>query len=199
LNKADQKFCDFLPLICSIDELTQTRTRVTVAIDGNSAAGKSSLAARLQSIYSCNVFSMDDFFLRPFQRTPERLGQPGGNVDYERFGKEIIEPLRSGMPFVYRPYDCRTQKLSEPVAVTPRPLNIIEGVYSLHPHLTGAYDIKVFLALDEAEQRRRLSERNAKLYNRFMREWVPMESRYFEFFDISAQCDFIFRTSGGNA
>lgn len=32
---------------------------------------------------------MDDFYLQGRQRTYERLNEVGGNVDYERFAKEV--------------------------------------------------------------------------------------------------------------
>ena len=188
------EFSGFLPLFHRIDGLLKQKDSVAVAIEGNSAAGKSSLAGLLRSTYSCNVFSMDDFFLRPAQRTPGRLGEPGGNIDYERFGEEIIRPLKSGAPFAYMRYDCRTQELSGPVPVDPSPLNVVEGVYSMHPLFFGAYDIKVFLALGEEEQRRRLFERDAALYGRFTNEWIPMENRYFDHYGIREKCDFVFKS-----
>ena len=69
---------------------------VLIAIDGNCAAGKTTLAARLQSDLGGNVFHMDDYYLQRFQRTEKRLSETGGNVDYERFRKEVIEPLKKG-------------------------------------------------------------------------------------------------------
>ena len=103
---------DFEPaLLRRIRALAAAQPRVLVAIDGRCAAGKTTLAASLQAQLACNVFHMDDFFLRPEQRTPERLRQPGGNVDFERFLTEVLRPLRDGAPVTYRPYDCRTQQL----------------------------------------------------------------------------------------
>ena len=32
---------------------------------------------------------MDDFYLQEYQRTQERYNEPGGNVDRERFKKEV--------------------------------------------------------------------------------------------------------------
>ena len=191
MNKTDED--ELLPLFHKIDDLRQSKKRIIVAIDGNSTAGKSSLAALLKSVYSCNVFSMDDFFLRPIQRTPDRLSEPGGNIDYERFKVEIIDALISGEPFSYRPYNCQTMELSEPVPVNPNSLNIVEGAYSLHPYLIGAYDIKVFMSIGEAEQKRRLSERSADLYDRFIHEWIPMENKYFSYFNVSDTCDIVFK------
>jgi uridine kinase len=163
--------------------------KLIVAIDGNSAAGKSSLAARLKEQTACNVIHMDDFFLRPHQRTPERLNEPGGNIDYERFCEEVAGPLKAGEPFTYRPYNCQTGEFSAPVAVARNPLTVVEGVYSLHPRFAGIYGLTVFLRVSEAEQRRRLQERSPDLYDRFINEWIPMENVYFETFRIAELCD----------
>ena len=185
-------FNGFSPLFTRVEELKLTRNNLYIAIDGNSSAGKSTLAGLLKSALLCNVFTMDEFFLRPEQRTPQRLHEPGGNVDYERFENEVIKPLTSGNPFLYRPYDCRTRKLVDPVKVIPEQVTVIEGVYSLHPRFTDIYDIKVFLSIDADEQRRRLKERNASLYDRFINEWIPMENEYFTHFRIREKCDFVF-------
>ena len=66
-----------------IDELLTQKDMVIVAIDGKCTSGKTTLASQLAEIYDCNVFHMDDFFLRPEQRTPERFAEDGGNVDNE--------------------------------------------------------------------------------------------------------------------
>ena len=64
-----------------IDELLAQKDMVIVAIDGKCTSGKTTLASKLAQIYDCNVFHMDDFFLRPEQRIPERLAEVGGNVE----------------------------------------------------------------------------------------------------------------------
>ena len=79
-----------------IDALLAEKDFVIVAIDGKCASGKTTLAAELAEIYDCNVFHMDDFFLRPEQRTQQRFAESGGNVDYERFREEVLFPLLSG-------------------------------------------------------------------------------------------------------
>ena len=61
---------------------------VLIAIDGKCASGKTTLAERLALKYKANLFHMDDFFLRPFQRSEERLKVPGENIDHERFLKK---------------------------------------------------------------------------------------------------------------
>ena len=86
-----------------IDELLTQKDMVIVAIDGKCTSGKTTLASQLAEVYDCNVFHMDDFFLRPEQRTPERFAEIGGNVDYERFREEVLLPLKSGKAFSCRP------------------------------------------------------------------------------------------------
>lgn len=174
-----------------IDELMSQKEQVIVAIDGNCTAGKTTLAGKLAEIYDCNVFHMDDFFLRPEQRTPERYAEIGGNVDYERFKKEVLIPLKSGTGFSYRPFDCGTFTMIHPVEVTPKKLNIIEGTYSQHPFFGDLYDLKIFLTVDSEVQRERILERPAILHKRFFEEWIPMEQRYFDSLLTFSKCDII--------
>lgn len=163
-----------------IDELLMQKDIVIVAIDGKCTSGKTTLAAKLAEIYDCNVFHMDDFFLRPEQRTPERFAEVGGNVDYERFKEEILIPLQDGKQFSYRPFDCNTFTLADPVTVMPKQLNIIEGTYSHHPYFGNSYDLKVMLTVTPELQRERILQRPAFLHQRFFEQWIPMENRYFE-------------------
>ena len=179
------------PIKRQIDDLLCQRNQVIVAIDGSCTSGKTTLATRLAEIYDCNVFHMDDFFLRPEQRTQERYAEVGGNVDYERFREEVLLPLKSGKPFSYRPFDCSTFTLSDPVTVTPRKLNIIEGSYSHHPYFGDPYDLKILLTIPPELQQQRILQRPAFLHERFFEEWIPMENRYFEKFRISDKCDVI--------
>ena len=169
-----------------IDELLTQKETVIVAIDGKCTSGKTTLASKLAEIYDCNVFHMDDFFLRTEQRTPDRFAEVGGNADYERFQEEVLLPLKSGKAFSYCAFDCSTFTLAAPVAVAPKRLNIIEGTYSHHPYFGNPYDMKILLTVDEETQQKRILERPAFLHKRFFEEWIPMENRYFDGFAISA-------------
>jgi hypothetical protein len=83
------KYCKDFPglfledVFAKLDEILK-KGSVKIAVDGHSASGKTTLAKILQDVYRCTVFHMDDYFLRPEQRTPERLSKPGENVDHER-------------------------------------------------------------------------------------------------------------------
>ena len=174
-----------------IDELLERKDHVIVAIDGPCTSGKTTLAGKLGEIYDCNLFHMDAFFLRPEQRTPERFAEPGGNVDYERFREEVLLPLKTGNPFSYRPFDCKTFTFSELASVTPKKLTIIEGSYCNHPTFGNPYDLKIFLTITPDLQRQRVLQRPEVLHQRFFEEWIPMENRYFAEFQIADQCDVV--------
>ena len=188
-----KEYCQYFKVFEGIDSLMRKKEIVNVAIDGNAGAGKSTLARLLGKIYDCNIFHMDDYFLRPEQRTRERLSEIGGNVDYTRFNQEIVEGIQNRYKFEYRPYNCQTMALEEPILVKPKKLNIIEGVYSMHPTLIDNYDLKIFLKVDTREQSERILKRNGpKMQRRFLEEWIPLENEYFEKFDIEARSDLVF-------
>ena len=102
---------DYDRLLTVIRALLDRQARVIAAIDGRCGAGKSTLAAQLQAQLSCRVFHMDDFFLRPEQRTAARLAQPGENVDHERFLSEVLQPALRGEAVTYHPFRCARQAL----------------------------------------------------------------------------------------
>ena len=80
----ERDYVNFLFVLLAIWPLARGGRPAVVAIDGRCGSGKTSLAALIAALFPCNVFHMDDFFLPPALRTPERLSQPGGNVDRER-------------------------------------------------------------------------------------------------------------------
>ncbi|WP_069998466.1 uridine kinase family protein [Cellulosilyticum sp. I15G10I2] len=191
-----KEFADYLNLFCAIDTLVKDRLAVTIGIDGNSGSGKSTLAALLGGIYKCNLFHMDDFFLRPEQKTKERLAEIGGNVDYVRFKEEVANQLDKKQTFTYQIYDCSIGQLTEYVTVHPKNINIIEGVYSLHPFLCEMYQLKVFMSIDADSQSRRILQRSGpRLHQRFVAEWIPLENAYFTAMQIEQSADLVFRTN----
>ncbi len=184
-------YVKILPILIEIDKMLNNSGMI-VAIDGRCASGKTTLASLLGKIYDCNLFHMDDFFLTPEQRTRERLAVPGENVDHERFKREVLIPLKEGLPVEYKRYDCCTKAQEAPVIITPKRLNIIEGVYSMHPELIGFYDFKLFMDISTELQRERISTRNSpELAQRFFNEWIPLEELYFDELSVRRKADLI--------
>ncbi len=184
-----QHYVNLVPILSAIDRLTTDITPVRVAIDGPCASGKSTLGEDLSRIYRCPLLHMDDFFLRPEQRTPERLAQPGGNVDYERFDLEVLSPLCRGEVFSYRPWRCRAGSFGSAVQVPPAPLTVVEGSYSLRPEFRDRYHLRIWVEAPWEVRLQRLAQRGGpSCVARFREQWIPMEDRYFQSCNVKDCC-----------
>ncbi len=161
-----------------IRALLNKKDRITVAIDGRCASGKTTLASALQQIFDCNVIHADSFFLRPAQRTPERYAVPGENIDHERLLSEVLVPLLEGEEFYYSPFNCKTQSLDKKIHVSPSKVTVIEGSYCCHPSLIDFYDLKIFLDVDRETQMKRILQRNQYNAEMFFKKWIPLEELY---------------------
>lgn len=185
-----RKSDEMAELFSVIDKLPE-KCSLTLVIEGPSASGKTTLSEMLREKYNCTVFHMDDFFLRPEQRTPERYAEVGGNLDRERFLEDVLIPLKKGENINYRRFDCSQMKLLEPVVIKPQKLTVIEGVYSMHPAFSGYYDLSVFLDINSELQKERIMKRNTpEKAERFFNEWIPIENKYFSGTDVKSRCDF---------
>ncbi len=188
------RFALYFPVFQAIEGLLAENTRIVVAIDGRSGSGKSSLAQLLRDVYSCPVISMDHFFLRPEQRRADRLSEPGGNVDYERFQREVIAKLRDEA-FHYQIYNCQLNSFGASPTIEPHRLTVIEGSYSHHPLLAESYDLRVFLTVQPKVQKERLLKRSGPvLLERFLNEWIPLEEQYASALDIPEKSDLVVDT-----
>ena len=164
-------------LLEAINQIYKQKGHVTIAIDGRCGSGKTTLANKLKEYLDCHIFHMDDFYLQACQRTKERYNEPGGNVDRERFKKEVLEPLNNQQDVLYRPLDCSSMSISEGTVYPYKPINIIEGSYSCHPDLINAYDLTIFVDIDESLRHKRIEERNGKeALNMFIKKWIPLEA-----------------------
>lgn len=168
---------------------------VVIGIDGMAASGKTTLAALLAERLDASVIHMDDFFLPQGFRTPKRLKTPGGNVYHERFKKEVVPYLHSGVLFGYRVFDAHSHAYTDTRDVWPKPVIIVEGCYCMHPSFGDIYDLKLFAEVSPAEQWKRITATRARRAEMFKAMWIPMENRYHQTFDIRNQCDMVI-TSG---
>lgn len=183
----------FLPLIAAVEHALGDSTCTVLAIDGMAASGKTTLAAALSKKYGAPVIHMDDFFLRPEQRTPQRYAQPGGNIDRERFLSEVCPHLRDEKGFSYFRFDCHRMCLSEQIVIPARPLLLVEGTYSLYPAFLPFYSLKVMLTIPKKLQKERILKRDGEEgYQMFAEKWIPLEDRYFLEFNVISSADFVF-------
>ena len=170
-----------------------------VAIDGRCASGKTTIATELARRLKAELIHMDDFFLRPEQRTQERLSTPGGNIDHERFLEEVLIPLCRGEVVSYRPFSCATQALGEPISVPAASVILVEGSYACHPCLRDHYGLRIFLTVNPEEQMHRLRLRNGAYAEVFRDRWIPLEESYFGACDVQNCCHVVMDTSGAEA
>ncbi len=188
----DNRYVRLLSCIQKIALLEKASTeRVVIAIDGHCASGKTTAAELISKLFDAEVIHMDDFFLPPELRAPQRLPEVGGNIHYERFGDEVLPNLRTNRPFTYRVFDCQRFAYStQPRTVGPSRVVIVEGVYSLHQSFGKYYDLSVFASISPEVQLERLKRRGgAALLSRFQNEWIPMEQSYFDAFEIQKNSD----------
>ena len=139
------EYANWFPALSEIASLLAAQQPVVISIDGRCGSGKSSLAAVIKEVFSCNVFHMDDYYLPPDRRADNWESIPAGNMDLERFKKEVLQPVKEGKDVLYRPFNCQTGSLAEPSAVPPTQLTVIEGSYSQHPELSDQYELKILL------------------------------------------------------
>ena len=185
------QYAVFMDAFTLIDKLMNTEESVIIAVDGTSAGGKTTFSRLAEKIYDCNVFHMDDFFLRKEQRTRERYDEPGGNVDRERFLEEVLLPLSRGDSVRYRPFDCGTLTVTDGWDIPKKKLNIVEGAYSMHPSLARYYNASVFVYSSPEIQRERINKRNPNMAENFFDKWIPLENKYFSAFGIKEKCDVV--------
>lgn len=168
----------YFPALLALARLIGSGRPAVAAVDGRCGSGKTSFAQLAEELFPCTVVHMDDYYLPPDRRAPKWEEIPGGNMDLERFAREVLAPARRGEAVSYRPYQCRTGTFAPARLLPPRSLTLVEGSYSLHPALRDQYDLRVFLTCSPEEQLRRLKAREGERFSAFSGRWIPLEERY---------------------
>ena len=140
---------------------------------------------------------MDDFFLPPERKTPERLAQPGGNVDYERFCPgPPLSPAES--PSSISPTAVIPELWKQP-APSPRPLAVVEGSLRPAPRISAPYQVKCFLTAPGRCGKPACWTGAARTgWSASGLLWIPLEDQYFRAFSISGSCDVHLETGSGS-
>ena len=185
-------------IINEIIDILKVKDKVIIAIDGRCASGKTTFSETLKNELlskhtESTVIHIDEFFLRPEQRTKERLEKAGENIDHERFLERVLLPIKENKEVKYQPFDCSVFSLGGEKTVEIKEVIIIEGSYSLHQNLKDFYNLKIFLTSKYETRLERILKRNGEMMlKRFIAEWIPREEAYFNGFSIREICDFVF-------
>lgn len=155
----------------------------TIALDGRSAAGKTTLAARLAESLDATVIEGDDFYAGG---TEVRAAKPADLVaaciDWPQ-QRLVLETLRAGREAAWHAFDWESfdgRVCTQLTLKAARPFVILEGVYSARPELSDLIDLAVFVRTDEGVREARLIARDG-LISPWERQWHAAEDYYFEF------------------
>lgn len=160
-----------------------------IALEGRCASGKSTIADNLSQY---TIIHMDDFFLPRIRKTPARMAEVGGNIDYELV-LSTIEKLKDSInnhldKLEFEIFDCATQSyLTKQIIIKDK--IILEGVYSSHYHFNDLIDYVIYLKVDKEVQYERISKR--RMAQMFFNEWMKYEELYFEKYNITEKADLI--------
>jgi len=189
-----REFVCLAPFLEKILRLCREKESVVVTVDGFCASGKSTLAGFLAEIFNARLIHMDDFFLPPEKRTPERFAEPGGNVDYERFKTEVADHL-SDDELTYGVFDCSEMAVTSHRTLPKTKVTVVEGSYSHHPAFGRYYDTDVFMETSPEEQLRRIRKRDGEDYLPiFVNRWIPFEQKYESAYHVRENAEFIIET-----
>lgn len=153
----------------------------TVALDGRSGSGKSTIAEALAELLGGTLVQGDDFFaggVRVQQIPPQQKALRA--IDQIALGR-VLGDLRAGRSACWRPFDWgrfdgslrESMKYAEPARIV-----IVEGVYTCDPVLHELIDLRILIEVDEIRRREQLVEREGVL-TEWELQWMAAESWYF--------------------
>jgi uridine kinase len=171
-------------LVEAIDGLEQKGTRM-VAIDGHSAAGKSTLAAEVARHAGAAVIDGDDFYAGGTASQWDAMS-PAEKVDHcigWRRQRPVLEALARGETATWHAYDWEANDgrlMTEPSVCSPAAVVILEGVYSARPELADLFHLRVLFDAPAQLRDRRWAEREGEGHaDDWARRWSEAEDWYF--------------------
>jgi len=168
-----------------------------VAIDGRSGVGKSTVAESLCHGLEAALVCGDDFYAGGTEvrrEGPDELADDC--IDRAQLAR-ALQNLKSSQPAEYFAFDWQAfdgRRSDTPRIVRPRPLIVLEGVYSNHPDLRSLVDFSVLLVVSDAKRWQRLVKREGDIGD-WERQWHTAEDWYFdnlartETFDVVLKAD----------
>ncbi|HFD16048.1 MAG TPA: phosphoribulokinase [Rhodospirillales bacterium] len=132
---------------------------LVLGIVGDSAAGKSTLAAGIASVlgrHRVAVVCGDDYLRYDRrERALRRLTALDPECNHLAILEQHLELLRAGRPILKPVYDHRAGTLVRPEYLEPRPYVVVEGLLAFHSRaMRECCDIKIYLEPEEELRRR---------------------------------------------
>lgn len=143
-----------------------------VVIDGQSGAGKSSLARELVAHWPrrgrVQVVALDSIY----------PGWDGLDEGARIVRDDILIPHARGLVGVWQRWDWSTSAPAEAHAVDPSLPLIVEGSGSLNPRTARLADIRIWMDSPSSSRRRRALERDGDAYRPHWEQWARQEERH---------------------
>ena len=172
-----------LEQIISLIEQHKGDKVLLIAIDGHSAAGKSTLAKKLTaSLSSAAIIYMDDFYrVMDRQKRYELTAKEGYECyyDWQRLRQEVLHPISCGDTVRFAVYDWQINQLGDSRELKAENIVIVEGCYSARPELETYYDVIVYVETPAPERERRQFERNDATIE-WLKRWDAAERFYIQ-------------------
>ncbi|MEM8826497.1 MAG: hypothetical protein AAGD40_06180 [Pseudomonadota bacterium] len=155
---------------------------LSVAIDGRSGAGKSSVAEAVARQTGATLLHVDDFFdggtAVHYSLSLERLV----DICIDRVSlRRVVKSLKSGQNTSFSPFDWKAfdgSRVQEQIGLRASKLLIVEGVYSFHPQVRDLIDIAALVVVADEERIKRLIQREGEISD-WERQWLRAEDWYF--------------------
>jgi hypothetical protein len=160
-------------------------TRV-IAIDGRSGAGKTVLAYRLGEDLGAPVVRIEDLY----------GGWDGLERGIDLMADAVLAPIASGRSPLVPHYDWVARQWSEPVAIQPTGLLIIEGVGVGARRVAEFVSFLVWLELAADERKRRAFSRDGDSFGPHWDAWAAQETRMLARERIRVRADLVLDTRG---
>jgi uridine kinase len=165
-----------------------------IAIDGHSAAGKSTLAQHVAASLRKAVIVYTDNFYRPMNEEKRfKLNAQEGYdyyYDWQRLKQEVLQPLSVSNVAEFRVYDWQHNQLGDWKRIEPTQFIIVEGCYSARPELEPFFNIVVLVETLPQERQRRQAKRNDAT-QAWLDRWDAAERFYIETTKLQSRADVV--------
>jgi len=164
-----------------------------IAIDGRSAAGKSTFASRLSEVVNSLVIHGDDFFAGGVDIRNEPPSRLAASCINWREQVAAIESLQSTGVAVYHRFDWQAFDGTQERALTTltvQPIVILEGVYSARPELRSYFDCFILIEVDDQRRKKQWLKREGEI-TAWDKQWLEAEDWYFANISHRSLFDFI--------
>jgi uridine kinase len=153
-----------------------------IAVDGHSAAGKSTFAVRVAARFDAAVVEVDDFYRVLDPHVREQLDARGGvdqYYDWQRL-REVLTTIRAGRVATFEPYDWDHNQLStSSKTIAGTRVAVVEGLFAARSELGDLIDISVLVESPQSIRAARQRQR-ADASDDWLKRWDAAERLYLE-------------------